>query len=134
MELEILQQWIIFKKTCIQNSTDKAGTELDREKEQAYKRLWRCFAPRRVQVTKILQKRIPTKKGLQNRGIISSNDDITCSMCGGNEENVEQIFFLCSLLQVKSGIIVTVGRNYQWFEILILLVIFFNMIVFRFIF
>ncbi|KAL8494948.1 hypothetical protein ACS0TY_019205 [Phlomoides rotata] len=43
----------------------------------------------------VLKQRMPTKSNLQRKGIIHSNDDINCALCGEEEEDIPHVLFRC---------------------------------------
>ncbi|KAL8478208.1 hypothetical protein ACS0TY_030195 [Phlomoides rotata] len=65
---------------------------------RAFKLLWNSLATRREQAIgwKILHQKMPTKAELRKRGIIPEQNEITCSICGKEEEMEPHLFFTCS--------------------------------------
>ncbi|KAL8480194.1 hypothetical protein ACS0TY_026932 [Phlomoides rotata] len=81
-------------KRAYEKLMSATDTEVNRDKRKAFKKLWRCQAPRSVQsiVWKVLKRRLPTKSSLQRKGIIQSNGNIKCVLCGEEEDDVSHVF------------------------------------------
>ncbi|KAL8478305.1 hypothetical protein ACS0TY_030278 [Phlomoides rotata] len=71
--------------------------EVNEDRNPAFELLWRSAAMRITQAIlwKVLKPRLLTKESLRRRGIIQENEDITCRLCGEEEENVIHLFFKC---------------------------------------
>ncbi|GKV27815.1 hypothetical protein SLEP1_g36939 [Rubroshorea leprosula] len=44
---------------------------------------------------KVMQNRIPTKKNLQKRKVLTSEDDVSCALCGSEIESSDHLLFMC---------------------------------------
>lgn len=99
-------------KTAYEKLTRKENQGEDPNAKKAYKSLWNCCAPNRVKaiVWKTLKQRMSTKVELKKR-VEVANSDITCTLCGKEEETVEHVLFTCE----KSWSVWT--RCYQWTKV-----------------
>lgn len=56
--------------------------------------VWKCLAPPRVQlfVWCCLEKKILTRADLKRRGLLGDDSDISCPLCGLDDETVDHLF------------------------------------------
>ncbi|KAL8510999.1 hypothetical protein ACS0TY_017719 [Phlomoides rotata] len=67
------------------------------DREEAFELLWQSKAVRHHQAIawKVLKLRLPTKDELRKRRIIPDLQDISCPLCGVEDESVYHLFFGC---------------------------------------
>ncbi|KAL8534970.1 hypothetical protein ACS0TY_010843 [Phlomoides rotata] len=67
--------------------------------DKACKSLWSNYEPKKVKaiVWKILKERLPTKLGLQKRGVSMAKYDIIYPLCREKEESISHVFFTCKI-------------------------------------
>ncbi|KAL8501246.1 hypothetical protein ACS0TY_020701 [Phlomoides rotata] len=100
--------------SAYQNFWKRTTTESEeQEQKSAFYKLWKSYAPRRYQaiVWKELHSRLPTKEKLQRMGIISSSNDIKCSMCGEEKETATHLLISCRVVQSIWA------KIYEWMDV-----------------
>ncbi|KAL6558001.1 hypothetical protein OROMI_018351 [Orobanche minor] len=93
--------------------SEEDDEDVRRDSLKAFKRLWMCHAPRRVQaiVWKLLEERMPTKDNLARRGGQHQPDNLTCKLCGEDDQTQSHLFFQC---QFTTEIW---NSCYKWFKV-----------------
>ncbi|GKV00581.1 hypothetical protein SLEP1_g13249 [Rubroshorea leprosula] len=64
-----------------------------------YNLIWNGRVPLKVAAFawKVMQNRIPTKDNLQKRGVLGSEEDQSCVLCGKEAESVNHLLFSCPI-------------------------------------
>lgn len=89
---------ILSTSAAYKSLTGEEEAGMKRDILKAFERLWLCHAPRRVQaiVWRLLKERMPSKDNLSRRGSLHQQDDLTCKLCGEDDETQSHLFFECS--------------------------------------
>ncbi|KAK2410047.1 hypothetical protein QL285_045438 [Trifolium repens] len=88
-------------KPCYSFLLDSRQPEaIDADVLEAIKKLWRNDLPSKVLVFgwRLLLDRLPTRRALHRRGILTNSNELNCIFCHQHLEDCEHLFFNCPVI------------------------------------
>lgn len=80
-------------KVAYKKLTEETYSDEEETASKAYRCLWKNYAPNRAKaiVWNALKRKMPTKVELEKRGIQMANNEVSCPLCGEEEEFVSHV-------------------------------------------